>query len=161
MAISSQQQTVLGILWIVAGALLVLAFLMPLYGAAFYDMNGFELQDITRSLDDEKLGRFDRVTGIMMVVVPVLGVFLGFWGVIGGIFRVMGKSVGAVGLFQILCGLNLVLGVYVAVQLGQNGGGLLGAFMPQPQIGFFVMMLGMLVLLLPDLVVARLARAES
>lgn len=128
------------VLWIVLGAMMVLFFFLPLFSSALYELNGIETIDFVRDMDTDKIKRYDKLTGILMIGVPVLGVLIGFLAVVFGIAGLSKGSLGRGLGMSVLAGLNLLLGVVCVVKLDGQASGFFGALFPKAATGFYVLL---------------------
>lgn len=154
------QNQFVGALWTLAGGLMVVSFLLPLFDGLLYQVNGFELADLVRNLDNDKLQAIDPVTGILMLVVSVAAVLLGFWGAICGLMRVAGKWPATLGWVRLGSVVNLLLGIFVAISLENQGGGFVDAFLPKAAVGFYLIMVGEVLIAGSDIVMVLLEKAK-
>lgn len=128
------------VVWIVLGALAVLFFFLPLYGGSLYELNGIETIDFVSDMDSDKIKRYDKLTGFLMVGVPVLALLAGFLGIVFGVAGLMsGKPSRGVAL-TVLAGINLLLGVVCVVKLDGQASGFFGVFFPRAITGFYVLL---------------------
>ena len=128
------------VLWVVLGALAVLLFFLPLYGSAVYELNGIDTIDFVRDMDTDKIKRYDKLTGILMISVPVLGLLNGFLGVVFGVSGLVSRKPGRGLALAILGGVTMLLGAVCAAKLDGQASGFFGAFFPKAIWGFYVLL---------------------
>ena len=146
---------VLAIARMVLGLLMVLLFFLPLFSSPLMDLNGPDTVEFVREAPREKIRIFDRLTGILMLVVPIGSVFLGFLSAgFGGLGLQKVAPKGEL-VLSILCGVNLVAGFILVVKMTSVDKNFFNAFLPQPSM-FFYLLLGLHFLQITAYIIYRL-----
>lgn len=138
--LDARGQQILGIVWMVLGIMLPIFYLTPLFGSVLYDLNGIDVINAMDDLSNEKLKTFDKLSGILMVVLPQLMVFAGFLGIGLGIHSFVKKKGVLLLPFSILAVVLLIAGLFCALRLDGESTGFFAMVKPTAQYGFYVML---------------------
>ena len=136
----------LGLVWLVLGVFLPILYLTPLFGTALYNLNGIDVLSLPQDFSADKLKTFDQTSGFLMLVLPQLMLFIGFWGIAMGlsagfkVFKLSRRPKGLIMALAISCGVIVLLGLVCSIRLGSASSGFFAMMMPKAQSGFHLML---------------------
>ncbi len=161
MQFNARSQQILGAVWLVLGIMLLIFYLTPLFGTVLYSLNGIDVLTAMDDLSDEKLKTFDRFSGILMVVLPQVMVFLGFLGLGLGIQSLATKKGSLTFPYVILSLVTLMVSLFCALRLESESNGFFAMIKPTPQFGFYFMIALLALIILAPVIISALLPSQE
>lgn len=162
MQFDERGQQILGAVWVVLGILLPIFYLTPLFGTVLYDLNGIDVITAMDDLSDDKLRTFDQLSGVLMVILPQVMIFLGFMALGLGIHSLATKKGTLILPYIILALVTMIAGLFCAIRLAGESNGFFAMVKPTAQFGFYFMITILaLIVLAPILISALLPSQEK
>ncbi len=154
MHFNEKSHQILGAVWLVLGIMIPFFYFTPLFGTVLYKLNGIDVLTVIDNLSDEKLRTFDQVSGILMVVLPQVMVFLGFMGLSLGIYGLIARKGPLKFHYVILSLVTLLTSLFCAFRLESELSGFFAMFKPTPQFGFYFMMTLLVLIILAPIIIS-------
>ena len=127
-------------IWLALGLVMIVLYFVPLFSGPLYSLNGPDIIEFLRDLPEDKIRSFDKLTGILMLIVPIAAVFIGFLSLGFGALRLKKASRSGEKLVAILSLLNLAAGSLLAIKLTTADRGWFDLLMPQPEATFYILL---------------------
>lgn len=154
---------ILGILWLIMGLFLMLAFFLPNYTTPVMDIDGLDLLK-TATNDPRAFSRMTRdLHTFFMVLAPFTYVLLGLLAIIAGAISINGRKSSMELLVTIWAGLSALIGLLtVFLLLNRNDApSFFMKFLPKPGVVFYLTVLAAGLILVSGIMRRSLNKPES